>query len=115
MKKQSLDIKDIIRVLPFTHDFQKKLLEIYPDKLSEERRVNLEQYLWKMFYLFFDLQYDYNLQKFIGEVRNNLPADYHDQVLERTRKEIFDGITVKKTSHALEELRTDLQNIVSNT
>ncbi len=110
---KSLEIVDIIRLLPFTEEFRTSLLEVYPTKLSSDRKLAFERYMWKAFYLYFDSLYEENLQQMILKTENNLPEDYHDKLLAQTYEQINKGVTAKQTSTQIESLRGELQKLIT--
>ncbi|MBP6993621.1 hypothetical protein KBB12_00055 [Candidatus Woesebacteria bacterium] len=110
---KSLEIHDIIRILPFAEVFRTKLLELYPNKLDEDRRLALERYLWKAFYLYFDALYEENLQLMINDTKNNLPPDYHDQLLAKTHEQINQGVVTTKADAQIHVLRGELQKLIT--
>lgn len=111
----SLQIPDLIQLLPFSDTFRKDILAVYPDKLSEDRRIVLERHLWQTYYAYFDLQYEKNLQKLVDESDDVLPEGYHDMLVQKTNKQIQEGHTTQQTNIEIDQLRTQLQQLVSST
>lgn len=110
----TLNIPDILKMLPFSAEFRDQMLDVYPDKLDTERRIAFEQYMWKAFYLYFDLLYEENLQYMLEETGNNLPEGYHDKLLEKTHQQVSQGAIATKTNADIESIRGELQKLVTN-
>lgn len=111
--QQPLQITDIIRIVPFTGDFGARLVEVYPAKLSADQRVELERYLWKMYYLYFDLVYEEHLQYLIEQHPDGLPEGYHDELLETTSKSIHERDLAVQENSKMQKVREDIEKIIS--
>ena len=110
---QLLQIADIIRIVPFTVDFRARLVEVYPAKLSADQRVDFERYLWKMYYLNFDLVYEEHLQYLIEQHPDGLPEGYHDELLETTHKSIHERDITTQENSKMQKVREDIEKIIS--
>lgn len=113
--QKPIEIPDLIRLLPFSEDFRKNVIAVYPDKLTSDKRVILERHLWQVYYAYFDLQYEINMEELIRETDGLLPEGYHDMLLEKTNAQIDQGLMTQKTSTEIDQLRTQLQQLVSVT
>lgn len=110
---QPLQIADIIRIVPFTDNFRARLVEVYPGKLSVDQRVELERYLWKMYYLYFDLVYEEHLQYLIERHPDGLPEGYHDELLETTNKSIHERDLAVQENTKMQKVREDIEKIIN--
>ncbi len=110
---QTLNIEDIIRIVPFSQEVRAKLTEAYPSRLDTGHRVELERYLWRMYYLYFDLIYEEHLQLLIQQHPDGLPENYHDNLLELTDKAIHEGVLTTKESENIHQVREEIEKIIS--
>lgn len=106
-------ILEIVQLLPFTKGFKDKIISLYPDKLDDDRRGELERVLWRAYYLYFDMVYQEKLQLLMEKTENVLPAQYHDMLLKETTEQIQQGIETQQTSTQIDVIRQELETLVT--
>ncbi len=108
MKISSLSTKDVLRIMPLDKEIRMKLLDIYPDKVTYERGVQIEDLTWKLFYEYFDVVYDSLLRKEIEDHPGPLAPGFQELMLEKTEEHILKDYHTDATNVELEELRKKL-------
>ncbi len=111
MHISSLTTKDVLRYLPIDGFLRDKLLDIYPEKLSFEQKETLEDLVWRVFYVYFDMVYDVIVRQETLDNPGPIPADYHDTLLKKTEEAVLKNFEVDVTNVKLEELRRQLQSL----
>src|SRR3989344_114099 len=104
--------KDIIAYLPLDPEF-KKALELNLDQIDLDRKFEIINNLWMAFDDFFEIRFQENLQKSIGDVTSKDPMgpDFYKKVRDETRKEIEREMTNKTTNYNITAVREKLQRL----
>lgn len=108
MTIDKLSTKDLLRYLPLGESVRAKLLEVYPDKVTFDQGVIIEDLAWRLFYAYFDMVYDVILRRETMENPGPLEPDHQDRLLRETEEAIMHGYDENVTSAQLEELRKQL-------
>lgn len=111
MNISSLTTKDIIRLLPLKAELKSRLLDAYPEKVTYEQGVRIEETAWDVFYEYYDVVYQSLLRKEIMENSGPLPEGFQDRLLEKTEEHLLKEFELVGTSSKLDELRKQLQDL----
>ncbi len=111
MHINELTTKDVLKYLPLTDEVRGKLLAVYPDKVTYEQGVQIEDMAWRLFYVYFDMIYDTVLRKETLENPGPLEPGYHDRLLQKTEDLIMSEYQTDVTNDKLDELRKQLASL----
>jgi hypothetical protein len=108
MRINELTTKDVLKYLPLADEVREKLLAVYPEKVTYEQGVQIEDTTWRLFYAYFDMVYDTVLRKETLENPGPLEPGYHDRLLQKTEDLIMGEYQTDMTNDKLDELRKQL-------
>jgi hypothetical protein len=106
--------KDIIKVLPFTEEFKKKLLERY-DTLTDDQRFAIERIIWELYDAIYEARLDENMQLAHERAKHNeekLDHDFYNRVRQQTEEQMKQEETTSKASVDLSHTREELAKIL---
>lgn len=108
MRINNLTTKDILQYLPLSDEVRSKLLAVYPDKVTYEQGVKIEDMAWRLFYVYFDMVYDTVLRQETLENPGPLAPGAHDRLLQKTEELIMGEYQTVITNDKMEDLRKQI-------
>lgn len=114
MIQNTLDIKKIIKLLPFEESFKLQLLEKL-DTFSPDQKFEAEQLLWEAYAAYLDIEEQKNLHIGFEEVRQGkrqLTNHFAQQIRSETDKELDSSMVSTATAVDLSGTRQKLEEIM---
>lgn len=111
MPTSSLTTKDLIRILPLGDDVKNFLTDRYPQYLSSEDKTKVEDFMWDLYYEYFDIVYEKNLESEMAQKPGPLEPGFQDRVLAKTEEEMSREIEIKLTNTQIEEIRGKIHDL----
>lgn len=102
---------DIIRFLPLDQSVKDRLLEIYPEKVSYEEGVQIEDLVWDLYYAYFDTLYAHHIELECIEAKGAPPDGYQERAMKKTQEEMSRQFESKYTGTEIEKLRYQLSQL----
>ncbi len=112
MPKSKLSTKDIINFLPLDKKIKDVLLDKYPDKLTYELKSEIEELMWDLYYEYYDVVYNKNLEEEIAKKAGPPEPGYQDRVLAKTEEDMSRETEQTLTSTSIEDIRNKLQQLL---
>jgi len=105
-------IQDIIPILPLDEQAQ-KILSTYPQGLSEDKQIELERLLWRMFYALYDLEFETEVQKaFADKGEDGVSPQAQHQIAIDIVKRLTTESTKIKESADIDKIRKDINTLI---
>lgn len=106
--------KDIIKILPLEDASKNELLNEF-DSLDSDQKFYIEQAIWDVYYEFFDLKMQANLEIALADAKEGqekLDKEFYNRVREQTEKEMQAESTQTIEGADLAAARTAMEKII---
>jgi|GEM_PF-1754134 len=108
------NIKDIIKILPFSKENKEMLLSNW-ETMDAGRRYEIGDIIWDYYDCLCEMRYQNNLQQAMIEVKQGngkLDDDLYKSVREKSEKEIDEEMVKSLTSKEIEDIRSKLLTLM---
>lgn len=110
----TLTTKTIINFLPLPTDQKLELLEQY-DLLPQEEKLRVSHLLWELYYDLYQLKIQENFDKLMAEADEKgekTDGTFYKKVLQKTREETKEQLSLSENSIDLSEARKSMEMII---
>ena len=109
---------DILKALPLEPKFKESILDEYPDKLSQAKKIVLDELAWDMYNKYFEIKLQENISlgmEAVKEGTETLGEHFYGRMRKKTEEDMHTWLfETNKDDREIEAVRAKLKTILGS-